>query len=349
MPDYPNALAKIHMNVGACLTRTGKLDEARVEYERARDIEQKLAERFPDRPEYQLLLAGTHHNLGLILDDLGKPDAALGEYERARDIERKLAERFPAVPDYQQNLAHTHNNLANLLAVHGKRDEARGEHQQAVEIRQKLAAQFPASPGYQIDLGNSYSNFGSFILDDGKPAESLQWFASAITTLTAVCKQEPRDVPARENLRDGYQNRAVALDQLHRGAEAARDWDAAIELSDPSEQMGVRATRAASRVQAGQVAEAIGELAGLIEAGTWNARQWYDFACVYGFASGKAADKKQSYADRAMELLRRAVQAGFTNDARMARDNNLDPLRDRDDFKKLLVELSAGKDNKQKK
>jgi hypothetical protein len=62
---------------------------------------------------------------------------------------------------------------------------------------------------------------------------------------------------------------------------------------------------------------------------------------VYAVAGGKVADKKQEYADRAMELLRQAVKAGFKNVAHMKKDTDLDMLRERDDFKKLVEELEA--------
>jgi hypothetical protein len=73
----------------------------------------------------------------------------------------------------------------------------------------------------------------------------------------------------------------------------------------------------------------------------WNAGQWYDFACIYAVAAGKVAGKKQDYSDRAMELLRKAVKAGYNDAAHIKQDTDLDPLRDRDDFKNLLAELEA--------
>jgi hypothetical protein len=51
------------------------------------------------------------------------------------------------------------------------------------------------------------------------------------------------------------------------------------------------------------------------------------------------ADMKPEYADRAIELLRKAVQAGWKDAAQMAEDTDLDPLRGREDFKKLMAEL----------
>ncbi len=76
----------------------------------------------------------------------------------------------------------------------------------------------------------------------------------------------------------------------------------------------------------------------------WSAGQWYDFACIYALASGKSADKKQEYADRAMELLHKAVKAGYKDAAHMAKDKDLDVLRGREDFKKLVEALPKTKE-----
>ena len=40
-----------------------------------------------------------------------------------------------------------------------------------------------------------------------------------------------------------------------------------------------------------------------------------------------------------MELLAKAVQAGYQDAAHMKKDTDLDPLREREDFKTLLAEL----------
>ena len=40
-----------------------------------------------------------------------------------------------------------------------------------------------------------------------------------------------------------------------------------------------------------------------------------------------------------LELLRKAVKAGYKDAAHMKQDKDLDLLRDREDFKKLLAEL----------
>jgi tetratricopeptide (TPR) repeat protein len=66
----------------------------------------------------------------------------------------------------------------------------------------------------------------------------------------------------------------------------------------------------------------------------------YDVACTHALMIAKATDRGRQ-ADLAMDWLRQAVAAGFKNAAHIKKDPDLDPLRDREDFKKLIAELEA--------
>jgi tetratricopeptide (TPR) repeat protein len=79
-------------------------------------------------------------------------------------------------------------------------------------------------------------------------------------------------------------------------------------------------------------------------------RSLYNAACYRAVVAAVllAADKspnaaKESYAeaDRAMSWLQQAVAAGYDNVALMKKDTDLDALRDREDFRKLLAEQEA--------
>ena len=70
----------------------------------------------------------------------------------------------------------------------------------------------------------------------------------------------------------------------------------------------------------------------------------FNLAGTFAILSGKIADKKQEYADRAMELLQMAVLAGYKNAAYMAKDIDLVSLHGREDFQKLLRELETKKE-----
>lgn len=69
----------------------------------------------------------------------------------------------------------------------------------------------------------------------------------------------------------------------------------------------------------------------------WPPDNRYKFTCVYAIASDRVgdADRKQEYADKAMDMLRKAVRAGWKDAEQIATDPDLAPLHDRDDFRQL--------------
>jgi tetratricopeptide (TPR) repeat protein len=217
----------------------------------------------------------------------------------------------------------------------------------ALNILTNLIDGFPAVIDYQVDLAGSYCNYGHLLRDTGNPTDSLTWFDKAISTLNILHRKEPRLEKSGFFLRNSFAGRAQAYDLLEKHAEAVKDWNRAIELSPPWEQVGTRVQRANSCVRMGRIASAVAEVAELTKAGTWDAVQRYNFACIYAVAAGKDAGKKQEYADRAMELLHRAVKAGYKEAAHMAKDKDLDVLRQLEDFKKLMEELGNSKVRKQ--
>jgi hypothetical protein len=75
----------------------------------------------------------------------------------------------------------------------------------------------------------------------------------------------------------------------------------------------------------------------------------YNLACGHaqlaGIAalprSGMTAAEGQAEAERAIEWLHRAADAGYRNVALMRRDADLEPLRSRPDFQLLMMDLSS--------
>jgi hypothetical protein len=80
----------------------------------------------------------------------------------------------------------------------------------------------------------------------------------------------------------------------------------------------------------------------------------YDAACAHAAAiaviraggrSAHAAQDAAAEADLARARLKQAVAAGYRNAAHMAQDKDLDALRDRADFQKLLADMPASNNN----
>ncbi|MFO0841682.1 MAG: tetratricopeptide repeat protein [Gemmataceae bacterium] len=74
--------------------------------------------------------------------------------------------------------------------------------------------------------------------------------------------------------------------------------------------------------------------------GRADAPRLYDAACYRAVLAGmRSGDAAKAEADRAMAWLTRAVAAGYKDRAHMEKDSDLDALRSREDFRKLLTGL----------
>lgn len=135
----------------------------------------------------------------------------------------------------------------------------------------------------------------------------------------------------------------MAHDRLKKFADAVLDWGQAVRLSDQAERPQLRTYFALSMLKAGQEAEAVAEVAELRKLPGWNPddHSLYNFACGYSVLSAKLSIEQSEYADAAMQLLQQAVNAGWNDYAHIKANRLLDPLRQREDFKKLLADLEA--------
>jgi tetratricopeptide (TPR) repeat protein len=70
----------------------------------------------------------------------------------------------------------------------------------------------------------------------------------------------------------------------------------------------------------------------------------YGIACMHAIMSTKSKDGKE--ADAAMNCLKQAVAAGYKDVTQIEKDDDLKPLRSREDFKKLLADLKAKRSKK---
>jgi eukaryotic-like serine/threonine-protein kinase len=77
--------------------------------------------------------------------------------------------------------------------------------------------------------------------------------------------------------------------------------------------------------------------------------EWFETACAHAALAGRAdsgvsAAEAVTEADAAMALLRRAVAMGYRNPDALRTEDALDPLRGRDDFRLLMMDLQFPSD-----
>ncbi len=341
VPEYRQDLAVGHNNLGSLLKSSGRYADAHVQYRKAIGIREKLVSDFTAVPEYRQQLGGAYSNLANLLLNEKKYKDAEGLYRKALAIQEKLVADFSDLPSRRQNLAHFHFKLAGLLKKTGKADEAKDNCYRGIALLEKLVLDLPGTQDHELNLGRVYELLATIKLETEKPGESIAWFDKAIETIGPVVLANPEDKLSRGILSRCHEERARAFDGQQMYTEAAADWLKALELGAKANSKNLKASRARSLANSGLTSNGLELIADLIDSTHREADLWFQCACVFSIASGKEEEKKQEYADRAMQLLGKAVQSGYNNWKHLKTEIDLNPIRARDDFVNLLNELET--------
>jgi tetratricopeptide (TPR) repeat protein len=282
---------------------------------------------------------------------LGRYEQAEKDYRIAVRLYEKLVADSPTMHAYRGELALSETGLGDLLVGLGKSDEAEKAYRQALALREKLAGDFPAMPEYRVQVADSCINIGNLRRDRGQPQAALDWYGKAIALLSPILAQDAQVPSARRFLRNAHWGRAMALGQLGRHAEAAKDWLRAAELDLGRMRPYFRLQHCLALAHQGEHRAAVKGVEKLLrsssdEADTPSGPLCYDAACVYALSVAAVKDDAklwEGYAVHALALLRQAQQADFFKDPKqidnMRKDTDLDYLRQREDFKKFLGEF----------
>jgi serine/threonine protein kinase len=321
-------------------------DEADATYRVAMQECERLADG-SDGAKYRKLLAKGNFAMGTYLQQLGRLPEAEDAYRRAIAACERLVADDPTESAYLGDLADDYNNLGTVLRDRQELAKAEAALRHVITLREKLALQ-PGSDGYadhQIKLAGGYHNLGNAIRDQAHPGDALTWYGKAILLLNTTKDHPPGDVQALRNaagvLRNAHWDRANALGQLGRHAEARQDWQQAIDLDSGAAKDDLRSFLATAEMEEKLKAQAkpAGEL--LRQAAAVHAQ-----ATV---AAGRQQEPglQTQYARRTLELLKQATDAGWFRDPQRVKqlkeDKTFDPFRPLDEFKRLVEGLEAGK------
>jgi hypothetical protein len=149
-------------------------------------------------------------------------------------------------------------------------------------------------------------------------------------------------VETRAFLRNTHLNRAGALMQLDRHADALPHLDRALELDDGRFNHMCRLARAQVHAHLKQNARATAEANSLLaEMRGEHPGLLHGTACVFALSAAAVAPDDplaEGYAARAVALLRRARDAGYEGTERWRTARDLKSVSARNDFNRLLAE-----------
>jgi serine/threonine protein kinase/tetratricopeptide (TPR) repeat protein len=371
IPAYRQDLALLHDSRGQLLRTTGRPAEAEPAYRQALAILKQLAKEFPKMPEYQQDSARILGHLGEVLVDCRKPQEAEDAYNQALANWQRLENEFPGKPAYQKGSAEMFNDLAILLQANRRLPEAEEAHGRSLAKWKNLADKSPRWPAYQQGLASGYTNLGNLLSVTSRRPEGEKLYCQALVVFKQLVHDYPLATRYRNDLAAGLCNIAIALRARKEFAEARRLLDEALPHHQaalkahprhPNYRRCYRNNRAllartlVALKQHATAAEAAGQL---LDTAVDPARDAYYATCCLSLCVSLAErdehlgepERRQralAYGDRAVAALRHAIQNGLKNAAQLKKDPDLNPLRGRDDFQKLVRELEDMTDRSSK-
>ncbi len=341
-------LAQSWLNLGGLQYGQRQADDAQKAFQQAIDLLdpetlKKLAGGSPISPKYLAGRRRAWNNLGVIHRDAHRYPEAEKAQRESLAIKEELADRFPSVPQYRHELARSYNNRGALLASIKRPKDAQIAYEKSVGIYERLSADPRAIPLYAVELAGTYTNLGRLMGDNGQLAESLPVLTKGVDTLETALGKDSRLLKVRESLLVAHWARALTLGGLKRYQPAVDDWSRAIELDDGRYFVGLRVKRASALLHLKDHVRAAADAQAIADSAIADGEDIYNAACVLALAAKFAEANKsmaESYASRAVELLRRAFAKGFGDLAHMKQDSDLKPLQGRGDFTKLINDLT---------
>jgi serine/threonine protein kinase/tetratricopeptide (TPR) repeat protein len=313
--DFRSGLALGLTNLGALLSRSGRLSEAEAEVRKAVALHQKLSDDNPAVTRFRDVLANSQTALGELLHSSRRLKEAEPELRKALAIYRKLADDNPAFTDVRSRLANTHKGLGSLLSAAGRASEADAEFRKSMALYQKLAQDNPAATDFRSGLADSHHKLGDLLNNTGRPSDAEAESNQAVALFQKLADDNPAVTDFRAGLAFALTGLGRALHREGRGASAVEPLRRAITLREAIPDLSVAAR--------------------------------YDLARDYSLLASIAADPRAGLpadsapvnANRAIAALRRAVATGDRTAHNLSTDPDLAPLRDRPDFRLLLLDV----------
>jgi serine/threonine protein kinase/tetratricopeptide (TPR) repeat protein len=308
--------AGTYMSIGMVLSKAGKAAEALESYRKAAHIMQKLANANPANTSVQLYLAASHSDIADSLTEMGRPEEAMEARRKTLAINQKLADANPAVSQYQIELAVADCDIGELLRETGRPEEAMEAHRKGFGISQKLADANPTVPEYQYQLARAHNSIGRLLARQKRFAEAFTAIDAGLAILRKLADAHPDNPSYTKHLGYSHAYRGWALVRSGQPSQAAADLRRAVGLWAKEPDWNLMARFERSR--------ALALLAGLGQEAK----------------SGVTAAEAAAFAAQAVAALRDAVQAGWGQFDEL-KEPDFDPIRKREDFKKLLAEVKA--------
>jgi serine/threonine protein kinase/tetratricopeptide (TPR) repeat protein len=364
-------LRRVYVNIGfvhECLL--SRYQDALRFYDQSRQILEQLTHDNPAVAEFQSLKAGIFKQIGSVLLATKDFERAERRFQQAVAILDRIVEADPGNAPAQWFRGEAYGLLGEAQLQLDHCPEALASAEKSRAIVEVLLRRDPNQLDYAIERSRSYELAACVYRKTGRWSDAIQCFRRAVELLEKVPWQ-PQSRRAVCTFISFY----AGLGDVHREAGqrvgAERSYRQALDLGNKYlVETGDRTSRApdcfyATWVSLGQLQidsgngqdarRTLQQARALMEKLPQpNGEDQYNLARVRAQLSRLAGSgqtalsaseqaERHRYLDQAVDALRNAIASGYRGLAELKKDTSLDPLRDRDDFHKLVAGLAAAK------
>jgi tetratricopeptide (TPR) repeat protein len=291
------------------MANLGRGAEAETGFAESLALRRQLVEKWPAVPDFRLRLGRVLWVRGQLRATTGRPGEAGADFHEALALLTRLVEEHPEVYEHGSEMVEV---VTHLAALPPAGDQARQETERllrgAVQACEKLERPAPGKEAVPVFSAQVRYALGQFLESAGDAAAAAEVLGAALA--------EQKQVVAKAPSVDASGVLIAILCRMGRHAEAAA---AAEDMARGFPDNGLGLYNAAC---------ALSQCKALAAKGSQP-------------TGAKREELRQTYADRAMHLLRQAVQHGFKAAAQIDSDSDLDPVRGRADFEELLESLGV--------
>jgi tetratricopeptide (TPR) repeat protein len=356
VPEYQLSLAKTQNGLALLYTyKLKRLAEADVLYQKSIAIGESLVRANAKVPAIAMELGGTHCNRGGLLVELRDYAGATKAYLRAKELLEEVLRKDDHNGTARQYLLNVHTGLGGVYRSRGQKTEAVTAYRKVAEMWERLARDNPGVAENTLWAGGAYCNLGNRLQENNKHDAAVSSYSRAIQLLQVLLQNDPDNVQARLFLANSLGGRGLTLSKfLQRHAEAIKELDRAVCVAQALNQDWLGAVRTCALARSGDYHRAVAQAQYVST--RKSAEDWLLVNCAYAHALAAAAVLKDGrlaaaeqdrlsdrYAGRAVALLSQTARTGYfktpAEAAELKTDPDLDALRSRQDFKKLLMDL----------
>jgi tetratricopeptide (TPR) repeat protein len=335
-PDHPMTLTTMS-NLANAYEAAGRTKDA-LEL-REKTVELQKASLGPDHPG----TLGTMHNLANSYAAAGRILDALKLREETLQLQKaKLGS------EHRDTLG-SMNNLANSYIQVGEVAKAVAILQDTLHLREGRVKAEPGNSTEQSFLAWTHGQMGEAEQGRVDYSAAAQAYTRSVDMFEKLDHTGALKHPFFRDRMSRYRQR-LAL--CRKAEQAVKDLEFALK-QPATEVPGLLDMRLRYLLKEQKLPAAVETADKMKERAGDKADQLYNAACAYALCAGAAkkpvADAggpahpgSDKLPDEAMAVLKQAVTKGYKDVAHMKQDKDLDALRDRPDFKKLLAELEPG-------